>query len=57
MWFKKKNDVYEIDFDKDVAPVNLPPPDMTMEQILAEVLKKIDSIEKKIDKILAKSPK
>jgi hypothetical protein len=57
MWFKKKNDVYEIDYDKDVAPVQLPERETPLPEILSEVLKRIENIEKKIDKILIKTPK
>ena len=57
MWFKKKNDVYEIDYDKDVAPVQLPERETPLPEILSEVLKRIKNIEKKIDKILIKTPK
>ena len=57
MWFKKKTDNDEIDFDNDVAPVLLPEREKPLPEILAEVLKRIENIEKKIDKILNKSPK
>ena len=57
MWFKKKTDNDEIDFDNDVAPVLLPEREKPLPEILTEVLKRIENIEKKIDKILNKSPK
>jgi hypothetical protein len=49
--------VYEIDYDKDVAPVQLPKRETPLPEILSEVLKRIENIEKKIDKILIKTPK
>lgn len=57
MWFKKKTDNDEIDFDNDVAPVQLPERETPLPEILSEVLKRIENIEKKIDKILIKTPK
>ena len=47
----------EIDFDNDVAPVQLPVREKTLSELLGEVLIRIENIEKKIDEILAETPK
>jgi hypothetical protein len=57
MWFKKKTDNDEIDFDNDVAPILLPQREKTLSELLSEVLVRIEKIEKKIDQILTESPK
>ena len=57
MWFKKKTDNDDIDFDNDVAPIAIPPREKTLPELLNEVLKRIEKIEKKIDQILTESPK
>ena len=57
MWFTKKTPDDEIDFDNDVAPVQLPVREKTLPELLGEVLIRIENIEKKIDEILAETPK
>lgn len=57
MWFTKKTPDDEIDFDNDVAPVQLPVREKTLSELLGEVLIRIENIEKKIDEILAETPK
>ncbi len=57
MWFTKKTPDDEIDFDNDVAPVQLPVREKTLSELLGEVLTRIENIEKKIDEILAETPK
>lgn len=57
MWFTKKTPDDEIDFNNDVAPVQMPVREKTLSELLGEVLTRIENIEKKIDEILAETPK
>ena len=57
MWFTKKTPDDEIDFDNEVEPVQLPVREKTLPELLGEVLIRIENIEKKIDEILAETPK
>lgn len=62
MWFTKKTPDDQIDFDNDVAPIAFdkigkPIQEKTLSELLSEVLVRIENIEKKIDEILAETPK